>query len=25
VSLGDLAVSYIPDENAAKPTEWVPK
>ncbi|WP_175950857.1 NAD(P)/FAD-dependent oxidoreductase [Burkholderia sp. BCC0405] len=25
VSLGDLAVSFIPDENAAEPTEWVPK
>lgn len=25
VSLGDLAVSYIPDETAAKPTEWIPK
>ncbi|PRE45406.1 NAD(P)/FAD-dependent oxidoreductase [Burkholderia multivorans] len=25
VSLGDLAVSFIPNENAAKPTEWVPK
>ena len=25
VSLGDLAVSHIPDLNAAKPTEFVPK
>jgi NADPH-dependent 2,4-dienoyl-CoA reductase/sulfur reductase-like enzyme len=25
VSLGELAASFIPDENAAKPTEWVPK
>ncbi|WP_414442299.1 FAD-dependent oxidoreductase [Burkholderia sp. 22PA0106] len=25
VSLADLAASFIPDENAAKPTEWIPK